>query len=190
METAMSKVTSFKDLSAELRALVIELTLTRVRSDHTYPMDAAVKEALLAAQVLYGVDRAQEEEEEKSEDPSQDSEESLEAASFLQTLQALFDSRKPTKHCGNPRCTGCNDAFGELKASEPEGKPKYTHIHSFVTDSGSPINVFRFKSDPLVYAVTQGDRTVILQGGSKFDIPVELIQQILDKHGSTDISLG
>lgn len=177
----MSKV-SFKDLPSELRAMVIELTLTRVRTDRTCPMDAAADEALRAAQVLYGVDLAEEEEEEISF-----TEDELKAVEFFRNLLGLPE---PTQHCGNPRCAGYNDAFGELKATEPEGKPKYTHIRSFGTGSGNQINVFRLKSDPLVYAVTQGERTVILKGGPEFDIPVHLVQQILDQHGRTDISLG
>lgn len=184
METVMSKVI-FKDLPAELRSLVIELTLTRVRADKTYPMDAAAEEALRAAQVLYGVDLAEEEEEE-AWDPSQDSEERRAAANFL---QALFDSQEPPQHCGNPNCGGCNDVFGKPKATEPEAKPKYTHIKGFGYGERPLINVYRLKSDPLVYAVTQGDRTVILKGGPNFDIPVHLVQQILDQHGRTDVSL-
>lgn len=182
----MSKV-SFKDLPSELRAMVIELTLTRVRTDRTCPMDAAADEALRDAQVLYGVDPAKvdptsgEEEEEISF-----TEDELKAVEFFRNLLGLPE---PTQHCGNPRCAGCNDAFGELKATEPEGKPKYTHIRSFGTGSGNQINVFRLKSDPLVYVVTQGERTVILKGGPDFNIPVHQVQQILDQHGRTGVSL-
>lgn len=186
----MSKV-SFKDLPSELRAMVIELTLTRVRSDKTYPMDAAADEALRAAQVLYGVDPAKVEneadEEEAGWDPSQDSVEHRALANFL---QALFDSQNPTEHCGKPNCDACNSEFGEPKATEPEGKPKYTLIKGFGIDGRPLINVYRLKANPLVYAVTQEDRTVILKGGPVFDIPVEMVQQILDQHGRTDVSLG
>lgn len=179
----MSKV-SFKDLPEELRGLVIELTLTRVRTDKTYPMEAAADEALRAAQVLYGVDLVEEKEEDE-EDVSF-TEEELKAVEFFRNL---LEGSKPIQHCGNPSCAGCNDVFGKPEATEPEAKPKYTHIKGFGYGERPLINVYRLKSDPLVYAVTQGDRTVILKGGPNFDIPVHLVQQILDKHGRTDISL-
>lgn len=184
----MPKAASFENFPRELRDLVIELTLESMRSNPNNKMVNAAREAMQAAEVIMSIGN-----EPKTVDTKPEETEITFTEEELKSVGLFRDLLKELgadAHCGNDECTGCNGAFEKTEAEERETKPVYSQIGRFTFSTRPEIAVYRNKHNPSIYGVVQEDRTIILQGGDKFDIPVEVLQQMLDYHGRSDVSLG
>lgn len=199
----MSKVRSFISLPGNLQELAIKLAITRAGQDEHSNLSIIVESAVAAAGAAMDVGiKAVKVEPVTAKSPVASATDALQAKAesldsavaavgngqndLADALSYLFSSMQTPAaetHCGNPNCDGCNEAFGELKASEPTAKPRWKPLTELTKD-GLSIFVNQSVDDPKKFALYGAGKALVIEGQTEeFTLTTEIAFLLLNQFG-------